>query len=88
MQVLLFGVLLWLTVDQGAHEWFHHGHSSANHSCAVQLLAQGKADAALPPAVAVVVPRGFCRLPLPAPKFNALPRAAFLLPFSCGPPLA
>jgi hypothetical protein len=88
VQLLLFGALLWLTVDQRAHEWFHHKHSSANHCCAVQLLAQGKVDAAATPAAAVVVPQGFSLLPLPAPKHDAPASLAFLLPFSCGPPQA
>ena len=88
VQLLLFAVLLWLTVDPEAHQWLHHDHERANHHCAVQLVSQGNVVASVPPAIAVIVTPGFFLLPLPARKCVARVAPGFLLPFSCGPPLA
>ncbi|HSH92792.1 MAG TPA: hypothetical protein VK968_01465 [Roseimicrobium sp.] len=51
--VLLLGWLGFLAAGQGWHASWHHDAGSAEHHCAITMLAQGKLSADLQPAMVV-----------------------------------
>src|SRR5579871_3095211 len=80
---LLMILLVWLSADPSAHEYFHHDAGHDDHHCAVTDFARGEAYYLAPVVLIPPAETSFARVHVEAVVICPPPAAYLLLP-SCG----
>jgi len=86
LAVSIVAVLVWLSADPEAHEYFHHDAGHEEHHCVITSFAIGEGFYLAPKIAARPAAAVFAAVHLDAGETLREPVAYFLLPI-CGPPL-